>query len=198
MKPISSTILTAALLGFSPLANAVITIDSYTDDGDGAIVCNAFQWSGATEILSITGDERSYPADIVGVFSADTPDDPTMTLSTAVLNDTGFDWTGYHVTVRMDSPFTIANPIVSTPGDWTRIDVQQPALIGSLYEGQVDYFAGTIVPVGGTLDFSYSITFTGSTSYSFCQTLVPTPEPSALSLLGLGLLAGWSKLRRRS
>jgi len=73
-------------------------------------------------------------------------------------------------------------------GDWTAYLTQQPVWNGTDWKGQLDFHAGTPVAIGGELDFSYAIHFVGSTSYSFTQEMMPTPEPGTLSLLLGGVL----------
>ncbi len=197
MKTSNIALLVSAVLSVSSIANATIAIYTYGGDGDGAIVTSQYTWENPSETLTIAGHQYGFPADIVGDFRTDTPLDPTMTLRTAVDNDTTFAWTDYHVTVYMSSPFTIASPTVYSPGDWTSTITQQPVWDGTRFQGQVDYFAGTPVSIGGTIDFSYQISFSGSTQYSFCQTLVPTPEPGTVTLLGIGALL-FGVMRRRS
>jgi hypothetical protein len=58
--------------------------------------------------------------------------------------------------------------------------------------GQLDFTGGIPVPVGQILTFSYQITFSGSTQFTFGQTMTPIPEPVAAEVLAAGglLLAG--------
>jgi len=108
-------------------------------------------------------------------------------------------WLGYQVNVIMSVPFSFAapGPTVSNPptDDWFVAGVVTPTLQGSGpyagdYEGTLYFNSGTPVGIGGELDYLYSISFSGSTSYSFTQeafayeTMVP--EPGALALVGMG------------
>ena len=45
---------------------------------------------------------------------------------------------------------------------------------------------GTPIPDGGTIDFSYQMTFVGNVQY--CQQMIPIPEPGTLILVLSGLV----------
>ena len=99
----------------------------------------------------------------------------------------------------MDTSFTFSNISVANSG-WTFTSTA-PTLVGSNWIGYIDYYAGTPVPDSGTLDFDYSITFTGSASFAEQLTPSPVPEPTTAGcfLLGLGALVfcqRFSKNRR--
>jgi hypothetical protein len=97
----------------------------------------------------------------------------------------------------MDRAFSISDALASTPGDWTSSITQQPIPDGSNWIGQLDFSAGTPVADGDTLEFSYKITFGGSTHYNYDQDMSPVPEPGSIVLLVGGLL-GLLVIRRRS
>jgi hypothetical protein len=177
----------SSFLMVSP-SNAAVTSASTWADGDGAIVCNYYGWDGLNNVLDMDGIQYGVPAHMIGSISTDTPLDPTITLQNTLDNDTLFAWTAYHVNVSMNNFFSIVvgSPTVYTPGGWTGVITQQPVLVGGSYVGQVDFTGGPQVNVGDTLDFSYKIQFSGSTSYSFTQELVAVPEPTSLGLLALG------------
>ena len=130
--------------------------------------------------------------------------DPTLKLISAIDNDTSFTWTAYHVNVYMNNSFTLSAATASfpgaIPGDWTATITQQATPIGGgQYEGQLDFTGGTPVAVGDELDFSYKLAFTGATSYSFTQEMIPVPEPGTIGFLAAGalLLGGFRVVRQR-
>jgi hypothetical protein len=136
--------------------------------------------------------------DMLGYLQTDSVNDPTLTLTTVVENDTGVDWTYYLVDVWLTAPFTISSPTIYTPpspSGWTINYTPSSTLIGSLYYGYIDLYGGTPVSGNpadpGTLDFSYIMHFSGSMGYDFGQSMTPIPEPSTAGLLAVGgLLCG--------
>lgn len=188
---------------FCFVGKANITGVTYADDGDGAIVCPVYTWNGSVDELSapIYGDQYWGPAHVVGNITTDTAADPSLILGSAIDNDTSFAWTAYHVNVYMNNPFTLsALTVFNVPiGDWAAAITQAPAWNGSQYEGQLDFTSGTPLAIGGELDFSYKISFTGATSYSFTQEMMPVPEPGMFGFLAAGvlLLGGFTVVRQR-
>ena len=201
----------AALLAGVTFSRADITTNTIADDGDGVITCNTygFQQVGLHEFsLNIDGQHNiRATGDLLGNIITDSPLDPKLTLLHSIDNDTGFTWTDYHAVVSLDKTFTIDNVTAGgqgdAGGDWTWA-VTQPTLVGGLYVGEVDYYAGTAIPSaadpnnplpGNTLDFGYRISFTGTVA--FCEHLTPSPipEPGVLALLVCGL--GAVAVRRR-
>jgi hypothetical protein len=178
----------AVLVGLSlcSVGNASIIHVTAADDGDGAVVCTNNMFDAETDSLTLVGNQYWSPGHILGAITTDSAEDPTLTLQTAIDNDTAFAWTAFHVNVYMTNTFSISAATVYTPGDWTA-SITAPSWNGTEYQGSVDYYAGTPVGVGGTLDFSYKITFSGLTSYTFCQEMIAVPEPGTL---GLALMGG--------
>jgi hypothetical protein len=160
------------------------------NDGSGSTDLVAVWQAGTTDYtMFFAGNQYWAPGRVLGTFDTCTAGDPTVKISNEIENDTGFDWTAYHIDVSMDRTFTISAQTVITPGDWTATITQQPVLVGSNWIGQLDLSSGTPVANGGTLDFSYKITFNGSTHYNYDQNLTPVPEPGTLVLLVGGLLS---------
>jgi hypothetical protein len=137
-------------------------------------------------------------------LQTDTPSDPTLTIGNTIDNESPFVWTAYIVNVAMSQTFSISNAVVNLPSGWSE-NVTQPILQGGNYVGTIDYFVtggGTPVAIypgaNSTLDFSYQITFTGSTSYSFTESAMAVPEPSGLSsLMAGGLVVGGTMIVKR-
>ena len=161
MKRLSFISLVVGGLMCCSTGKANITNVDYADDGDGAIVCPVYTWSGSATWVGcqIAGDQYWGPAHVVGTIATDSASDPTLTLSSAINNDTSFTWTAYDVNVYMSSTFTLSDVSVTTPGDWTVTSALQPVLVNSplgAYEAQIVFTGGTPVTVGNDLDFSYA------------------------------------------
>lgn len=135
---------------------------------------------------------------MVGWVQTDSATDPTLTLANSVNNDTSISWIGYEVNLIMSGPFTfVGSPSVDNPpdDDWYLVGEEQPTLqatgpYAGDYEGTLYFNAGTPVGIGGELDYSYSIQFSGSTFYSFTEQAfayeTEVPEPGTLALMGMG------------
>jgi len=170
---------------------------------DPASIQNAYiGWADGSDAenytMIITGNQSQSPGTVLGSFT-EAPDDPNISVYNGFENDTGFAWTDYHVVVKMDHPFNLSNAAVDPPiTDWTATPVALTSAVleGGLYVGNVDYYSGTPVPIGGELDFHYKISFTGYSSTNYIQELYPTPEPGTLVLLVCGVL-GLLAVRRR-
>jgi hypothetical protein len=115
-------------------------------------------------------------------------------------NPAGDAWKAYVVKIYMDRSFTLLNASVNYPDTtepgWAPVLPLLPSVYDSVnnrWTGEVDYQGGTPLPVGGTLDFSYRMSFVGSAHY--CQETIPIPtaEPGSLVLLlagGMAIAAG--------
>jgi hypothetical protein len=193
-----------AFLGYCATSRATITDSWWHDDGDGAIVCSSWTFNNST--LTMSGDQYWEPGHMLGWVDTDTATDPTLTLASGIDNDTAFAWIGYQVNVIMPNTFSfVGTPSVQNfpLSDWSVTSVAAPTLqvsgiYAGDYEGTMDFAAGTPVGIGGELDFSYAIHFTGATEYSFTQEMIPTevPEPNELGLAS-GLLFGGFELVKR-
>ena len=188
-----------ALLAGAGLSRADIISNSIAADGDGVITCYTYGFLKTGDHafqLNIDGSQNLWDyGHIRGDIITDTETDPTLTLFNSIDNDTGLTWGDYHVQVTMSQSFSFSNVGV-TNGGWTDI-VTAPTLVGSDWVGHIDYYAGNLVPNGGTLDFSLSIAFTGTTSFE--EDLMPStvPEPGTFALMVCGL-TGLLVMRRRS
>ena len=210
MKKLSFVLIALAGLIVCSISRANITGIYWWDDGSGAIICSSTNWNSADSVLSMAGSQ-SGPGQMNGWVKTDSPDDPTLTLSGAVDNDTGFAWTSYQVNVYMSVLFSfvapgpsVDNPAPDTPPDdnWFVSGVVAPAWNGSQYEGTLYFSAGTPVNIGDELDFTYSIHFASATQYSFTQEMIPVPEPGAFGLMMVGGFAlgglAWKRRGNRS
>lgn len=185
-----------ALLAIASFGHAAIIGNTLQADGDGVITCqtSCFEQVGAHDYkLQIDGVHNEWkPGHILGDIITDSEQDPSMTLSHLINNDTGSPWTDYHVKVTMNKTFTIDNVTIANPG-WTSVTTA-PVQVGADWIGYVDYYAGEPIPVAGSIGFSYRMNFLGSVA--FCEEMIPTPEPSTFVLLGCGLV-GLLIARRR-
>lgn len=201
-----------ALLVWGSVSSATLTSGILGDDGDGVITCSPaddVSWDlsdPADQQVTLEGTYNLFATGHVeGNLYADTDADPTLTLISAMLNDTPATWTAYHVNVYMDQAFDITAASVDNPNDWGASITTSPAVwtLGGgpggvdAYVGEIDYTGGTPVGNGDTLQFRYTIDFSGATMYGFCQEMIPIPEPGTLLLTFCGV-AGLLVLRRRS
>jgi len=201
MKPGTFAVLVAFLAGVTA-SHANITNTTFQAYNDGQMYCT---FSNLTQIgpgafeQGIHGDQWGFNGGTVrGDIQTDTPGDPSLTLLHSINNDTGYTWTNYDVTITMSQSFSLSG--VTVDNGWSDV-VTAPVLMGSSWVGYIDLYAapyGTPVLVNGILDFGYTMSFTGSVSFS--ETLTPgpapVPEPGVMALLSLGA-AGWSARRRR-
>jgi PEP-CTERM motif len=178
-------------------AQANIIGVNYSSENSAALNCPYYYWPGGTGV-NVVGTQYSGPGSVNFSVTTDTPADPTLTLGNNILNDTGFAWSGYEVTVTMGQTFSLSSALVTVPPDWFVSSIVQPgAPVAGVYTGNIFLSAGTPVQINQNLDFSYQLSFTGSVQ--FTETLTPTPEPGTCTLLLGGLaLGGWIARKRRS
>jgi hypothetical protein len=213
MRILSVTLAFVALMALSATCQAGV-VGYAAADGDGAILCTG-TWlapgAGGEDAGTMLVDGQQYgPVAHVGRENLDNTarfevdGDPTVKLHTIIDNDTTYGWVGYHVNIYMDKPFTISAVAVnygdtSANGWWGNATVASattPDPITGQYVGQVDYYGGNTLAIGGSLDFSYKLTFDGTVHY--CQEMIPTPvpEPSTIAL-GISGLIGLLVVRRK-
>ena len=183
----------AALLASAGFSRADIIGNTIADDGDGVITCYTYGFLKTGDQafqLSIDGSQNSWDyGHIQGNIITDTETDPTLALFNEIDNDTGYAWGDYHVQVTMSKSFTISSVGVGNSG-WT-FNTTAPTQSGTNWIGYIDYYGySNPVLALGTLDFNYSMTFTGGASFQEQLVPSPVPEPTTAGcfLLGLGAL----------
>lgn len=209
MKTLSVILIVAGGLLCSSISRANVTSVIYASDGDGAISCPTNSWSGNTDDLSLNIDNGQPvdqywgPGHIVGTIDTSSKTDPSLVLTSDINNDTGFTWTGYQVNVYMDNPFLLSAASVTSPTDWTLLPSSQLTAFSvtsphGSYEAQLLFSGGTPVANGGDLNFGYTVSFSGATSYSFTQEMIPVPEPGTIgfAVAGMLLLGGFLMTKR--
>jgi len=181
----------AALLAGAVFSRADIISNSIASDGDGVITCDVYPLikNGPGDFqLTIDGQHLLWDVGhILGDIVTDTDLDPTLALFNDIDNDTGGSWGDYHVMVTMSKPFTFTNVAVGNSG-WSFTPPAVPTMVGTNWVGYIDFFGyGNPVLALGTLDFNYSMTFTGSVNFQEALTPSPVPEPATFALAICGL-----------
>ena len=194
------SVLVLCLLAVTAQANIIFV--GTADSGCGGISCQG-SWNPNTPgLFNLVSTQNQTPGSVaVGVLT-DTPDDPTLGIFNTVNNDGTFAWTAYQVNVYMNRSFSLFGDAVTTPGDWSAAITAQGNVLGSYvdavdsntysYMATILYTSGTPIGIGGELDFSYDLTFLGSTNYSYAQEAIPlgiAPEPATMGLGLAGLIA---------
>jgi hypothetical protein len=190
----------AASFAYGEGTTEITNAYAYADYGTPGIYCSS-HFDDASDVLYIRMTQGGA-GQIDGHIYTTSADDPTLTLAHDITNSMATAWNSYHIAVSMNgNPFSIgATPVINTPAGWTFL-VTQPS-IGNGWQGLVDLYSGgnDVAALGGILNFSYSITFEGSTAFSFTEDAAPglVPEPSTLALGVLGLVAFGIKRSRRT
>jgi len=190
----------AAIFASATLSRADITGTTLTYVDNDVMYCSV---SGVTNLgvqdgvnafqVGVDGyQEVVGTGTIWGNIITDSEADPSLNLLHSIDNDTGFTWTDYHLKITLNKTFSLSN--VTVDNGWSPV-ITAPTQVGSDWIGYIDYYAGTPIINGGTLDFGYTMTFTGGASFS--EELTPTvPEPGTFALMACGL-AGLLVMRRR-
>jgi hypothetical protein len=200
MKNAARVLCIVAILGFTSMASAVLTGYNCDDDGDGVITMGAMSATGlnVTEYqLNISCVQQIFGAGhIEGDFDA-TEGDPIIYLMEEVLNDTGYDWTGYQIDIGMDKTFSILTSPIIAPTGWTYSITQptggQPIPNGGTgWLGTVNFTNTSGDPQNNISDtetgtFGFKVSFLGSVA--FCTEQTPVPEPATLALLLIGMVS---------
>jgi hypothetical protein len=162
------------------------------------IYCNA-NLDVADQTVTLSGTQWTSSGTMSTTLTPNSTTDPILTIDNSINNSTSFDWTEYVVTVSMNQAFSITSASVTIPGDWSYTITTPTFVSPGDYAGTIDYLGGTPVLNGGTLDFGYVVSFSGSQSYSLTESVQAVPEPGVFSLLMSGgvLLGGWLVAKRR-
>lgn len=194
MKRLVVVLASAIAFAHFTISNAAITNVWLENPG-------SVQWTrqlnGENATIWMTGTQTETNWQVFGGVETDSLEDPVLTLNGTVLNNTTGAWVGYQINVLMSIPFTFVapGPSVANPptNDWYVWAVWQPWWTGTEYKGTLWFSAGTPVPVGDSLEYIYSIDFSGTLGFQFCTQMIPwftpIPEPSSFVLAGLGGLA---------
>jgi hypothetical protein len=202
MTKLVGTAVFVAAIAWAAVSNATVTGEDCWAGSGGALQNSTWDWNAANNTLSIGAYQYLEPGAMLGTFTTSGGTDPTVTLENSVNNDTGFAWTAYDANVYLNTNFTLANPVVygdTTEPGWSGVITVSPAdLVASgpytgQYEAEAVFSGGPPIPIGGLLDFSYQMSFTGGVS--FTEQLIPVPEPGTLVLV-LGGLIGLVAMRR--
>ncbi len=188
-------------------ANANITGASW-DYGSGDVSCVMLWDSSDPTTLNLDMYQSGSVGQMNGGVTTDSAGDPTLTMNNEVDNNSSFAWTSYYVDVYMNVNFSFSGISVANPLGWAGgvlIAPHQVAPFTPQWTGTLIYYANGGPPVNNipldpnnVLDFTYKVSFLGSTSYNIQEVVTAVPEPGALSLLlAGGFLAGGVRVLRR-
>ena len=203
MKKLAAVLASLVVLSFCSTSHAAITNVTYASDNDGAFNCTPWTWTGWTTdplSVSVSGDQYWAPGHLLLNVLTTGAEDPTLNINNSINNDTSFAWTEFTVNLTMAVPFTLSNVGVTVPGSWGVVSYDATANpVGPNYVATVVYDTGAAIPNDGTstIDFGYSVHFSGSPSYTITQEMIPVPEPGTLGLVGVGALLLVQSVRHR-
>ena len=150
MNRYSGAILCVLLLFAVSTVNASIVGWNCADDKDGAIVMTPTGWTdngGHDYTYSMNCAQYGTLGHLLGDFTTDTEQDPTVGIIEDISNDTGFDWTDYHITIGMTKAFTFVSSYIIAPDGWT--ESFKPVLSGQPLPGNISPGTGWV----GTVDY---------------------------------------------
>jgi hypothetical protein len=132
------------------------------------------------DVFENFGGEGSLPLEITGM----TDEDPVMTVTKEVTNNSGYDWTGFEIALPDGGVNTFVNVASS---DIMTLDSQSDYLLV--------FTEPSPVLQGQTVTFTLDILVPTTGPFGFTLDQTPIPEPATMSLMGLG--GALALLRRR-
>lgn len=161
----------------------------------GAVVL--FGGMAQAQLVSFSTDELfswSYSGAIVTQSISTPTNEVTMTVDaesaftivSTTVNETGFTWTGYILTLASEGLATFVEEKAGS--------IQFPALDFSNRE--LVFGGGQVMP-GNLAVFQFDINIPDGPPYTFSLTHTPIPEPATFALLGLGAIVLVAGKRRK-